>query len=141
MKEIVFNTGVVEYNLSGNGECSVRFNPTDTTFVKRLYDVFNALDEVQEKHKATIEKMADKSEIFGVSKNMDAEMRGMIDNVLGDGVCDAVFGDLNVYAMADGLPVWANLLLALMDELDTAFAREQKATNPRIAKYTKKYHR
>lgn len=139
MKEIVFNTGVVEYNL--NGKCSVCFNPTDTTFVKRIYDVFNALDEAQEKHKATIEKMADKSEIFGVSKAMDAEMRGMIDNVLGDGVCDAVFGDLNVYAMADGLPVWANLLLALMDELDTAFAREQKATNPRIAKYTKKYHR
>lgn len=139
MKEIVFNTGVVEYNL--NGKCSVCFNPTDTVFVKRIYDVFNALDEVQEKYKAAIEKMADKTEIFSISRKMDAEMRGMIDDVLGAGVCDAVFGELNVYAMADGLPIWVNLLLALMDELDTAVAREQKATNPRIAKYTKKYHR
>ena len=34
-----------------------------------------------------------------------------------------------------------NLMLAIMDEVDTTFAREQKATNPRIQKYTKKYHK
>ena len=45
------------------------------------------------------------------------------------------------YAMADGLHVWTNFLLALMDETDSAFAREQKATNPRIQKYTAKYRR
>ena len=38
-------------------------------------------------------------------------------------------------------PVWCNLMLAVMDEIDTTFSREQKATNPRIAKYTEKYHR
>ena len=48
---------------------------------------------------------------------------------------------MNVYAMADGLPVWCNLMLAVMDEIDTSFAREQKRMNPRIAKYTAKYHR
>ena len=36
--------------------------------------------------------------------------------------------------------VAAQTLRAVMDEIDTTFAREQKATNPRIAKYTKKYH-
>ena len=39
------------------------------------------------------------------------------------------------------LDVWTNFLLALMDETDSAFAREQKATNPRIQKYTAKYRR
>ena len=48
---------------------------------------------------------------------------------------------MNVYALSDGLPVWANLMLTIMDEIDTTFAREQKATNPRISKYTKKYQR
>ena len=51
------------------------------------------------------------------------------------------FNTPNVYAMADGLPVWCNLLFAIMDEIDTSFAREQKATNPRIQKYTAKYHK
>ena len=65
----------------------------------------------------------------------------MIDEALGQPVCGALFGGMNVYAMADGLPVWCNLMLALMDEVDTSFAREQKATNPRIRKYTAKYQR
>ena len=30
-------------------------------------------------------------------------------------------------------------MLAVMDQIDTTFAREQKLTNPRIAKYTAKY--
>ena len=68
-------------------------------------------------------------------------MRAMIDETLGASVCDALFGGMNVYAMADGLPVWCNLLLAVMDEIDTSFAKEQKRMNPRIAKYTAKYHR
>lgn len=56
-------------------------------------------------------------------------------------VCDSIFGNMNLYAMADGLHVWTNFLLALMDETDSAFAREQKATNPRIQEYTAKYRR
>jgi MoxR-like ATPase len=34
-----------------------------------------------------------------------------------------------------------NLLLALMDEMDAALVREQKASNPRLKKYLDKYQR
>lgn len=63
------------------------------------------------------------------------------DGLFEEPVCDSIFGSMNLYAMADGLHVWTNFLLALMDETDSAFAREQKATNPRIQKYTAKYRR
>ena len=53
-------------------------------------------------------------------------MRTAIDKLLGEGVCAKVFGRMNVYAYADGLPVWANFMLALLDECDTAFAHEQE---------------
>lgn len=46
-----------------------------------------------------------------------------------------------MYALAEGLPLWANLLFAIMDEMDETVMREKKAMNPRIAKYTKKYHK
>lgn len=42
---------------------------------------------------------------------------------------------------ANGLPVWCNLMMAVMDEIDTTFTREQKLTNPRISKYTAKYQK
>lgn len=139
MKELQINTGVESYQI--NGQFAVTFNPTDSAFVERLFSAFDGLDSKQESYKAEIEKIGDRREIFAVARKRDEEMREMIDSVLGAGCCAAVFGDMNVYAMAEGLPVWANLLLAVIDEIDTTFAREQKATNPRIEKYLKKYHR
>lgn len=138
MGEICFNDGLRTFNI--NGKVEVVFNPTDSDFAQRIYKTFEALDRKQNSYKEEISKMQ-KSEIFDFAKARDAEMRKMIDEVFDVPVSDAVFGKMNVYAMADGLPVWCNLLLAVMDELDSGFAREQKATNPRIQKYTAKYHR
>ena len=139
MTELQFSTGLVSYSL--NGRCEVAFNPTDSTFVEKLFDTFSVLDKKQEDYREEIEKTSDRMEIFEIARARDAEMREMIDGVFGTPVCQALFGGMNVYALADGLPVWANLLLAVMDEIDTGFAREQKLTNPRIAKYTAKYQK
>ena len=113
-------------------------NPTDTDFVERIFDTFRELDERQQKKDAEAPKLSDR-EAFELAREYDTEMRTAIDKLLGEGVCAKVFGRMNVYAYADGLPVWANFMLALLDECDTAFAREQKATNPRLKKYLDKY--
>jgi hypothetical protein len=139
MKELTVLTGTQEYRL--NDACTVFFNPTDTAFVEKLFGAFETLDRKQDAYKAEVAKTADKKEIFETARKMDAEMRDIVNDVFGVDVCTALFGGMNVYALADGLPVWANLMLAIMDEIDTAFALESKATNPRISKYTKKYHR
>lgn len=138
MGEIRFNDGLQSFNI--NCKVEVLFNPTDSDFAQRIYKTFESLERKQNSYKEEISKMQ-QSEIFDFAKARDAEMRQMIDEVFDAPVSDAVFGKMNVYAMADGLPVWCNLLLAVMDELDSGFAREQKATNPRIQKYTAKYHR
>jgi len=139
MKELNFESGLVTYSL--NGKCEVSFNPTDSNFVERLYSAFEELDKKQDGYKAQIEKMSNKREIFDFARERDAEMRGIIDGVFEYPVSDAIFGGMNVYAVAGGLPVWCNLMFAVMDEIDTTFTREQKLTNPRIAKYTAKYQK
>ncbi len=139
MKELNFESGLVTYSL--NGKCEVSFNPTDSNFVERLYSAFEELDKKQEGYKARVEKMADKREIFDFARERDTEMRGIIDGVFEAPVSDAVFGGMNVYAVAGGLPVWANLILAIMDEIDTTAIREQRATNPRLQKYLAKYQK
>jgi len=106
-----------------------------------LFVAFNELDKKQEAYREEVSKLTDKREIFRVARERDAEMRAILDNALGADTCNRVFGSMNTYAMADGLPVWANLMLAIIDEIDTSFAAEQKKTNPRIAKYTSKYQR
>lgn len=139
MKELNFDTGLVTYSI--NGKCELSFNPTDSTFVEKLFNSFDTLDKKQETYKAEVEKTANKREVFETARKMDEEMRDIINEVFGFDVCAPLFGEMNVYALADGLPVWSNLMLAIMDEVDTTFAREQKQTNSRISKYTKKYHR
>lgn len=139
MKELNFETGLVSYSL--NGKCEITFNPTDSAFVEKIFLAFDHLDSKQETYKAEIEKIADKKQIFEISRQRDNEMREIIDDVFGVPVCENLFGYMNVYALADGLPVWCNLMLAIIDEVDTTFAREQKATNARITKYTSKYHK
>lgn len=139
MKELNFDTGVVTYAV--NGKCELAFNPTDSTFVEKLFNAFDTLDKKQEAYKAEVEKTANKREVFDTARKMDEEMRDIINEVFGTDVCTPLFGTMNVYALADGLPVWANLMLGVMDEVDTTIARENKLINPRISKYTKKYHR
>ena len=139
MSELHFENGLVTYTL--NGACEVKFNPTDSEFVERLFSAFDTLDKKQDAYKSEVERLADKREVFRVARERDREMREIIDGVLGEGVSNKLFGTMNVYAIADGLPVWCNLMLAVLDEIDTSFAREQKRTNARVAKYTAKYHR
>ena len=139
MKELNFESGLVTYSL--NGKCEVSFNPTDSNFVEKLYNAFEELDRKQEGYKAQIKKMANKREIFDFARERDTEMRGIIDGVFSAPVCDALFQDMNVYSVAGGLPVWCNLILAIMDEIDTTFAREQKTTNPKLKKYLAKYQK
>ena len=139
MPEIRFDTGLVTYDL--NGVCQVSFNPTDASFVERLFQTFDSLDKYQNEHDADLEKAVEPKELFAHARERDQAMRDLVDGIFGQPVCEPLFGSMNLYAMADGLPVWCNLVLAVMDEVDTSFAQEQKRTNPRLAKYTAKYKR
>ncbi len=139
MKELKIATGVETYKL--NDSVEVSFNPTDAAFGEKLFNAFDTLDKRQESYKTEVGKAEGKRELFDVVRKLDGEMREIINDVFEFDVCSGLFGELNVYALAEGLPLWANLLLAIMDEMDETLVREKKAMNPRIAKYTKKYHR
>nr|DAU51365.1 MAG TPA: hypothetical protein [Caudoviricetes sp.] len=139
MKELKIATGVETYKL--NDSVEVSFNPTDAAFGEKLFNAFDTLDKRQESYKAEVGKAEGKRELFDVVRKLDGEMREIINDVFEFDVCSGLFGELNVYALAEGLPLWANLLFAIMDEMDETVMREKKAMNPRIAKYTKKYHK
>ena len=52
---------------------------------------------------------------------------------------DGLFGSMNLFASANGLPVWANLLLAVTEEVESAMQGELNKREARIARYTDKY--
>lgn len=138
MKELTIITGVQEYRL--NDKCTVSFNPSDPAFADKLYTAFDALKKKQEARDNNVEKM-DAREMFDWLKKMDAEMRDTIDNVFGQPVCNALFGNVSVYAISDGAPLWMNLMTAIMDEMDESIKREKAFHSEKLAKYTQKYRR
>ena len=137
MAEIRFDIGVVRYNI--NGAVEVNFNPTDLEFAKRLFATFDALDEKQQEFEQFRGETADAKALFEFDRKLDGEMREILDGLFDVPVCEALFGNMSCYAFANGLPVWCNLVLAVMDEMKVSYAAEQKKTNPRLQKYLDKY--
>lgn len=139
MTGIKFETGLVRYNL--NESVEVSFNPTDTNFVEKLFSAFDGLDKQNDAYREEIKATTDNREVFRIARERDNEMRKIIDGVFDVNVCEPLFGSMNVYAMADGLPVWCNLILAVVDEVNAAFQREGKAIDPRVEKFVEKYRK
>ena len=137
MSAISFDLGVKEYSV--NGSYTLMFNPTDMSYVEKVFSTFEALDGMQESFSTKLTEDMNGEQLFNVTREMDKEMRAVLDEMFGADFCKEVFKTLHVYAIADGLPVWCNLMLAIVDELDASFVAEKKKTNPRIQKYISKY--
>lgn len=139
MASVNFANGIKTFTV--NGICEISFNPTDSFFVERLYDTFDTLDQKQTKYREQVNSLTDNREIFKVSRAMDEEMRADVNAIFSKDVCAELFSDMNIYAMADGLPVWVNFLLAIMDVVADSTSEEQRRSNARLDEYLAKYRK
>ena len=139
MKSLSFSDGNQDYRL--NDRVMVRFNPTDMNFLERLSRAFEQLDALQEEVRATKERITDDREVFPIARELDGKMRGILNDLFGKEICEPLFGGMNLFASSSGLPVWANLMLALTDEVQSAMQGELAAREKRIAKYVSKYQK
>lgn len=136
MKELNFSTGKQEYKIN---EATVYFNPTDVFFASRIADLFDKMDGLQQKYKGQVEASNGGADTWRICRTIDSEMRKAVNDIFEADVADGIFGGVACYAVSEGLPVWANLALALMDEMDDSIVTEQKKTNPRLQHYLDKY--
>lgn len=140
MPNFEFDTGLKTFTINGDESRTITFSPTDQVFIRRLGEVYSKLEAMQNKWAQAAKDAGD--DIDKLLKTMDEaekEMREAIDSVFGKPVCDTVFGDLSVYGIASGAPLWANFLFAIFDECDKELAAQEKATNPRLQRLLKKY--
>ena len=137
-KALNFDTGVIEYDI--NGAATVRFNPTDAEFVERFYNTFKTLEAEQDELQEQIDAAdGDGEKILVVAHARDEAMRGYIDTLfVQEGIANEIFSGMNCYALADGMPVWVNLLFAVAEEIETAFNEQGKQHDPRMKKLSDK---
>lgn len=138
MKELRIETGLQEFKV--NDRCVLHFNPVDPAFADRIYTAFDALKKQQDSKNVDLANMPE-TVVFAYLRELDADMRKTINDVFEDDVCTPLFGKMSVYASAGGTPLWMNLMMAVIDELDEGIKREKAFHSEKLSKYTKKYHR
>lgn len=150
-----FATGLREFEV--NGTCTIRFNPTDTDFVRRFQATVEELKARQQAFEqgmppltAAIEGALDADDPAAVSaanramlahvQETSDGMRADIDALFGPGTSDGVFpGGMSLQALGDGYPAWVNFLEAVSDVIASAFEEERGKADPRAAASSKKY--
>lgn len=137
MKELRFDTGLVSYKV--NDSCEITFNPGDINFTKHLFDLFDTLSARQEVFDKDDPDAMDGKELFRLTEERDAQMREDVDGLFGEGTSKALFGKMSIFALAGGFPLWANLLMAIIDEIDENLVREEQKGRERVDKYMRKY--
>ena len=142
--ELGFDDGLVEFSING-GKAVITINPTDADFFGAVYQAFYDLSKKQEQSEEERKEMP-QEKVFDFMREVSADMKAAIDQVFTpvsnvDSLCDAIFGKMNLYSYADGLPVWCNFLLAVMDKADASISQQRKLSDPRIQKYVAKYKR
>lgn len=112
-------------------------------FAEKLFSTFDDMDAIGEKYVKKLDETTDSKSLFAITRAAENDMREKLNDLFGTDFCTPLFGEYeSVYASdGDGLPVWATILLATIDEIDTSFVAEKEKTNPRIKKYTEKYNR
>lgn len=139
MKELVFDSGIVSYSL--NGKCEVSFNPADRVFAERFYTAVDEMGKLQEEYTQKAEALQKPAEAFSLALERDENMGKVLDGLFDAPVCEAVFGSMSLCAFANGFPIWLNLMLSILDEIEANIGDIQKQADPRIAKYKAKYQK
>ena len=138
--ELNLANGVQSYTVNGV-EDALRLNPTDAEMLQKIYLAMKDLEGKQKERAKVGKRSEDIEETFSLLHALDQEMRGVLDILFGIGVCEKIFGEMSLYASADGLPVWENFILAVIDLFDDSVKREAALSDKRIQKHVQKYHR
>ena len=138
MNTLSIDLGINEYQLAP--DCVVRFNPTDTAFITKFYNMVERLAEIQEDYDKAIKPLTEPKSVLEEIAKADKAMREVIDSVFDVPICQAIFGDMHVTAKsANGVPVYMELTLALIDQCDIDMTGLAGKGKTYVDKYTKKY--
>lgn len=133
--ELNLDSGIQKVTINCVGSVEVYFNPTDVGFMEKLY---TAMEKLEKKQKEAGSWNTEKQMFYGARK-LNAEMHKVIDEVFNKEVAGVLFGGVDCFALADGAPLWFNLLMAIIEQMDDSIKKEMDKTESRLAKYTAKY--
>lgn len=133
MQSLNFKTPLKTYAINDDENAVIKINTTDFGLIDRLKNLVEHTGKIADKYKAMSE---DKLNI-DVFIDFDKDIRKEIDYVLGEGVSQSAFGNVNCLSICDdGSMIFENFLNCvvpvILNDVQTAVANRSK----HIEKYT-----
>ena len=140
MNTLSFETGLKTFDVNGDPEKTITFNPGDFNFIHKLYSAYTKLDSLQKVYQLKAEKTESTEKLLKIVHEADLEIRKVIDGVFDCPASDMVFGSQSAYAITtDGCPLWTGFLVAVMANCDETFTERENAKNPKLEALMQKY--
>jgi hypothetical protein len=135
MGELNFQTGQKTYTV--NGGAQITFEPADIKFANAVIAAFGHCFDISKAANITSDMSLDES--YEATVKLESDIREEINRAFGYDVCAKVFPNMSVIAVADGLPVWTNFVMAVVDEIDIHAFEGQAKGRQRVQQYMEKY--
>lgn len=147
MQNICFDDGFKEFTLNNDPNKVIRFNPSDFSILERFNAAQKKIDEAYKNINEYIKINNDGSpgdeleETAEAISKVNELVREQVDYIFDSNVSSAVFGNQSPLSMVKGVPFFERFISAAQPFIEREIVAEQKASQKRIEKYTKVYHK
>ena len=146
MEKLIFDDGCKEFEINGDPNRVLRFNPADIGFIERLEGALQNVTKDMESLKGiklspTGNALDEASEAAELVRSMNKSLRASFDQIFYPGAADVVFGAMNPLALSGGHTIYENFLKAFVAIVKPTMDTEVKATQEHLEKYKSEYDR
>lgn len=138
-QSINFDEGYKTYEINGDPERVIRFNPSDPGILRRIVVAKSALSGMSEEVQR-IQINADGSSVLEQEaeavKLIEGKIKEQINYIFGADISTPAFGLQSPLATLKGVPLYERFCNALLPVLEQDIRAEAKASQKRVAKYT-----
>lgn len=137
--ELIFDEGFKEFNINGDPDRVIRFNPTDISIIERAQKVKKEIGEEVKKLDAL--EINDDEAVAKAVEEVNKIIKEKINYIFGSAVSETVFGVQSPLASANGITLAERFIAAAIPVIQKEIEDEDKKSKARMSKYTERYHK
>lgn len=139
IENISFDEGYKEFSINGDPNRIIKFNPVDFAIIERAQkaskEIAEASKSIKDDENGDVKKTAELIEKVG---NI---IREKVDYIFGYPVSDIAFGLQSPLATKNGVTLVERFISGAMPVIQREIEEEEKKSQAKVSKYTKRYHK
>lgn len=149
MQNINFDDGLKSFSINGDESRVIRFNPADPDMMTRYYKALQMLKEAKGRLLSDVDldaegKLSEEDKLGMAScalEETNSLIRRAINLMFNSDVYDTIFAGQSPFCIVRGKYLFEAFMESLQPVLESEIKAYQKASEKRMSKYLKEYHK